>query len=337
MSVLPIVSPANNAEGIALMPVITALYPFALEEGTVNPINCFLIKKESELDSSRTVPTPIKTNLKRIILDGESEFTGKDYGDTVDAGRLYRSLIEIEPIAPLDPYTEYSVILSKEIAKKSVFDVSSNIANTGTIAPLAQGPYEGFLDRILEIEITIGGSESTAKYVINELPFGDTSEEMIAAQRFIEFEDGLFIKFPRGTYVAGDKFTVECKPSIKIGEIYSWDFKTGSDSTIVPNDENSDVVVGLPVEDSNGTSTPPEGAFQLLSVEPELNSVMNSKDNRSVTFTFSKTLKPDSITAGKIKILAESTIGADYGPLVFTHTINDNKLIINFTEEVVEG
>ena len=79
MSVSPIVSPANNAEGIALMPVITVLYPFAIEAGTVNSSNFFLIKKETDLSSTRTTPVSLNINLSRVELATLNEFTGKEF------------------------------------------------------------------------------------------------------------------------------------------------------------------------------------------------------------------------------------------------------------------
>ena len=73
--------------------------------------------------------------------------------------------------------------------------------------------------------------------------------------------------------------------------------------------------------------------FELVSVEPELNSVMNAVANRTVTFTFNKNLDANEISAQSIKAIAESTTGPAYGALEFSHQIVDNKLIITFSEE----
>lgn len=331
MSVLPIVSPANNADGIALMPVITALYPFALEEGSVNTVNCFLVKKVTSLGNNQTIPVPIKVSLKRIELESSDEYTSPDYGNQEGRGESYRSLIEITPTAQLEAHTDYSVILSKDLSKKSVFDVLPVGESSGP-KPLAKGPFSGLTEDVYRVTIDIGGSESTTKYSVTKnsslIPF----ENLSAKKRYIELEKGLFFKFDTGTYLTGDQFDVVCIPSVKTNEIYSWDFKTGDSLYVKPSDSNSGVIIGLPVE--TPTTTPvTTGEFKLVSVTPALNSVMNDPANKVVTLTFNKNIDPDSVTADSIKIIAESTTSLYYGPIEYTYEVENNKIIITFLEE----
>lgn len=332
MSVLPLVSPANNADGIALMPVITATYPFSLDEGSVSTINCFLVKKTSSLGTNSTTPVPIRVLLKRLQLTNSSEYTGVDYGNGVDAGNKYRSLIEITSAASLDPHSAYSVILSKDIGKTSVFDVKANVTNVGATSPLAKGPFIGLGTDQYKIEVVIGGNENTSTYKVVRLSDNYTINNLVAKKRFIELEKGLFLKFPTGTYVAGDYYNVIVKPVVKTNEIYSWDFTTGDSNYTQPADENSTIIVGLPVETNSGSVINPTLPFKLLSINPAPNSIMNSSANRVVTFTFNKDIKPDSITAEKIKLIAESTTTNYYGSLDYTFAVQDNKLIITFSE-----
>jgi len=327
MSVLPIVSPAHNADGIALQPVITALYPFALEEGSVSTENVFLVKKVSTISSNQTIPVPIRINLKRIELTSNNEYTSPVY---LPNGNLYRSLIEITPVSQLEAHSEYSVILSRDLSKKSVFDVEPLETNTGTKIPLAKGPSTLSFDRHYRIDVVIGGSESTARFnVVTIGSPGPTYEDLVAKKRFIEVANGLFLKFETGTYVAGDKFVIRTKPAVKTNEIYSWDFKTGDGNYVKPSDKNSNVIIDLPVNNPNAPSNP-NAPFRLVSVTPALNSVMNNPANKLVTFTFNKDIDPASVTAESIKIIAESTASLYYGPIDFTHEIQGNKLIITF-------
>lgn len=328
MSLVPIVSPAHTADGIALMPVITALYPFALDEGSVTTINCFLVKKISTLGSNQTVPTTIKLNLKRTELASTSPFTGYDYGEDSDAGLKYRSLIEITPASQLDIRAEYSVILSKDLAKVSVFDAKASAQNTGNM-PLFKGPYTGLISDTYKVDIVIGGNEGVAKYKATRLSDGTVLDNLVAKKRFIEIEKGLFIKFEVGTYVSGDSFTVKVRPLVKTNEIYSWDFKTGDSTYTIPQDQNSNVIVGLPI-DSATAPIDNSTRFQLLSVTPSPDSVMNDPANKQIIFTFNKAIKPESLDSSKIKAITESTVGNPYGPLSFAYEIVNNKLIINF-------
>jgi hypothetical protein len=330
MSVLPIVSPAHNADGIALMPTFTALYPFQLDEGSVSAVNCFLVKKVSHLGNNSTVPVPVKVSHKRIQLSTSSEYLGVDYGDDAQAGLKYRSQISIEPSAQLDPHTEYSVILSRDLSKLTVFDIKPNVTNISANVPLVKGPYTGLITDSYRVQVTVGGNENTATYRVTRLSDNQVTNNLSAKKRFIEIEKGLFIKFNTGTYVSGDYYNVIVKPSVKTNEIYSWDFTTGDSNYTVPSDSNSGVIVGLPVENPTQVIVNPASPFKLVSVTPVNNSMMNSITNRVVTFTFNKNIRPESVTAEKIKIIAESTATNYYGPIDYTHEILDNKLIITF-------
>jgi hypothetical protein len=330
MSILPIVSPANNADGIALQPVITALYPFALDEGSVTSTNCFLVKKVSYQGNNSTVPVPVKINLKRIDLTTTNAFSGVDYGQDAQAGLKYRSLIELIPSAQLDPHTSYSVILSRDIAKNSVFDLQANPSNIGAKAPLVRGPYSGMATNSYRIQVMIGGNENTAIYRVIRNSDNQITNNLVAKKRYIEIEKDIFIKFDTGTYVANDYWDVIVKPLVKTNEIYSWDFSTGDSNYTVPSDENSGVIVGLPVQTPVGSSVGSGSSFKLVSVSPSMNTAMHNPANKIFTFTFNKNINPASVTNDKIKLIAESTIDNFYGTLDYTYAILDNKLIITF-------
>lgn len=326
MSILPIVSPAHNADGIALQPEITAVYPFALEEGSVDTTTCFLVKKISSNSNNSTLQIPVKIDLKRINLNNDQDFLGFDYGEDLDSGQKYRSKIILIPATQLIEHSNYSVILSKDISKKSVFDVKKNPNNIGEKVPLLRGSFSGLLGDEYKIEIIIGGSENTANYKVTRISDNFLINNLVAKKRFIEIEKGIFIKFDIGSYVAGDSFVVKVKPTVKTNEIYSWDFTTGDSGYINPSDENSNTIINLPVENSKGL----ESGLKLISVTPSPNSVMNNPANRIVTFTFNKELKNSSITEDKIKVIAETTDGSYYGTLGYNYLVQNNKIIITF-------
>lgn len=330
MSVLPIVSPAHNADGVALQPLITAIYPFALDEGSVDATTCFLVKKVSSGGTNSTTQIPVRVDLKRLQLTSNSEYTGFDFGGDLNSGEKYRSQITISPATQLSPHSNYSVILSKDIAKKSVFDVVANPTNTGSQIPIMKGPYSGLTANEYKVEIVIGGSESLAKYKVTRISDNHVINNLTAKKRFIEIERGLFIKFDTGTYVAGDFFNVIVKPLVKTNEIYSWDFSTGDSNYVQPQDQNSSVIIGLPVNNSAPGSSTPGSSFKLVSVSPKLDSIMNNPANKIVTFTFNKNIKPSSVTADKIKLIAESTATNYYGSLDYAFAVEDNKIIITF-------
>lgn len=331
MSILPIVSPANNADGVALQPVITALYPFALDEGSITSVNCFLVKKVSYQGNNSTVPVAINLLLKRIDLTTLNPSTVVDYGGDSQAGLKYRSLIEITPTTQLEPHTSYSLILSRDIAKNSVFDVRANASNVGAKNPLIKGPYTGLATNSYRIQIVAAGSENTAVYRLIRNSDNQVTNNLVAKKRYIELEKGLFIKFETATYVVGDYWDVIVKPLVKTNEIYSWDFTTGDSNYTRPADENSNVIIGLPVETIPSTDpSSPVLPFKLVSVSPANNAMMHNPSNKTVTFTFNKNINPSSVTSDKIKLIAESTIDNYYGDLEFSFSVEDNKIIITF-------
>lgn len=330
MSLLPIVSPANNADGIALQPLITALYPFALDEGSITSANCFLVKKVSYQGNNSTVTVPIKLSLKRIELSDLNISSVVDLGEDSQAGLKYRSLIEITPSTQLEAHTSYSVILGRDLAKNSVFDVKPNPSNVGATSPLFKGPYTGLATNSYRVLITAGGDENTAVFRLIRNSDSQITNNLVAKKRFIELEKGIFVKFNTGTYVTGDYFDVIVKPLVKVNEIYSWDFTTGDSNYTRPADQNSNVIIGLPVETGSDSPINPALPFKLVSVSPSNNAIMQNPLNKVVTFTFSKSIAPASVTDDKIKLIAESTVESFYGTLDYTYAVQDNKLIITF-------
>lgn len=334
MSVTPIVTPALNADGIALMPVIMALYPFALDEGVINSVNCFLVKKISTPGTNRTVPVGIKVTSQRIDLVTDTEVTTLDYGTDAQFNQKYRSKILITPSSQLEEHTEYSVILSKDLSKVSVFDIKAHLSNTGTKSPLAKGPYTGLINDTYRVDILVGGNENNSKYKVTRLSDNLIINNLTAKKRFIEIDQGLNLKFDIGNYVAGDSFSVVVKPQVKTNEIYSWDFKTGDSSYVTPSDENSNVIIGLPVDVPTTSTTPPVGVFKLLSVKPELNSLMNQPGRKAEAtiqdILFKSFYRTDVLNNYKIKFILDNS-----NPVSFTQSGTD--FIVSFHDDTKKG
>ena len=266
MSVAIYVTPPNNEEGVALVPNITAIFPFCAEEGTLNKTNCFLIQKKADQLSNSTDIVDIKIEIQRITLHDETLYTLKNYGDTGPTKHLYRSKIIITPIVPLTPHAQYSVILSKDISTITVFDIKPVAGNTGLVSPVGVGPYLGNLPDMYTVTILTSGDENSAGYKAVRMSDGKSFLNLKAKKRFVEINDGILIKFPAGNYVAGDKFEIRVMPRDAINEIYSWNFTTGDSSFIEPTDSKSETIIKLP------TNQPPPisiaGNFALIKSNP---------------------------------------------------------------------
>lgn len=336
MSVLPIVNPAHNADGIPLIPVINAIYPFALDEGSVSTTNCFLVQKTTVLGANQTIPVPIKITTKKLELLSNAESAIIDYGDDAQASLKYRTQISILPTNHLNEHSEYSVILGKDLSKISVHTPKAGVANIGTKIPLAKGPYMGLTATTYTIQIMVGGNENNAKFKVTRASDSFVFEDYTAKKRFIELEKGLFLKFDTGTYVAGDIFIINVKPLVRVNEIYSWDFKTGDSSYVQPSDSNSGVVVGLPIEHDTVTAPPTGVVFGLESISPAFNSVMNKPGKPGVALIqkirIASRYRTNTFNDKRVKFILDNlagltlTVGASVD-ITFTSTTTKQELV----------
>jgi hypothetical protein len=266
MDITPFVYPSVDQEGVALSPTVYALFDLALETGTITKYNCFLIKKTSEFSNNTVEPVDSNISIEKIELLSNNPHTGLDHGNDTDSGEQYRTKIVLEPKSILEPHTEYSAILSKEISGVTVFDPLPGGSNTGTI-PLLKGPFSGLMNDTYDIEITSAGDHGSAEYKWSRQSDLFEQSGLTARKRYIEIDSGIFLNFPSGNYALGDTFAVTVKPIEKLNTTIAWDFSTGDSVYVTPEDERSDSVVDVPVNqpgDTVGTG----GGFNLVSVSP---------------------------------------------------------------------
>jgi len=273
-NLVPIVTPASNAEGVAVGFEPTAIFEQSLDEGSISASSCFLVEipthNEESLDAFLANAAlgnivPAKVESERINLLDEDLYTGLDFGTDIDSGEKYRTKITINPDTLLKPNTTFAAMLSKDISLLSVFDPEPNGGNTGTGALVSQGVYEGLAADTYTITVVTSGNKNTAKYVWTRASDGKTSVSIEARARYIGIDEGLKIKFTDGTYVIGDSFVIRTLPADTQVDIYSWTFSSGSGDYQVPDDEKSDDVLNIPVV---GGSTTAGDALFVVGVEP---------------------------------------------------------------------
>ena len=273
-NLVPFVAPANNEVGVSIESSITAIFEKAMEEGSITSSSCFIVEIPTHdlngLDnylSNSSIGDIVSSKVftKRLSLNDDTEYLLPDYGDNINSGLLYRTNILIKPNSPLKPNTTYAALLSKDISTISVFDAKKETGSgTGSIS--TKGLYTGVIDDIYTITIGLSGNENTAKYIWTRMSDNYSSTLKNARSRFLEITDGVFIRFEEGTYAIGDTFTIKVKPEDKQENIFGWTFSTGSGKYENPSDENSDNLIGLPVENQEMT---PSESFYVTSIEPE--------------------------------------------------------------------
>jgi hypothetical protein len=273
-NLIPIVTPANNTQGIAIGYIPTAIFEKSIEPGSILASTCFIVEipthNQTNLDSyiaNSSFGDIVQSTVtfERINLLNESIFTGTDDGGDLDSGEKYRTKIYIKPNSPLKPNTTYAALLSKDISLLSVFDSVVGGGNSGDGIITAQGPFKGTIADTYTITIASSGTKNNAKYIWTRASDSFSSVMIEARGRFVEIDRGLKIRFEDGSFTIGDSFAVSVIPQDKQADIFSWTFSSSSGFYQTPTDERSDDLLDIPV--SGGPVTSGDG-FYVTGINP---------------------------------------------------------------------
>jgi hypothetical protein len=321
MSLVPFVSPGVDETGLATTSEITITYPVAIDEGSIESTPPVLVKKTTSETGNKILPHPVAISVVRLNLADDGVFEGK----ILDPKQvLYRTKIILKPTQPLDQNSAYTVIIPKELALKTISDIS---LVSGT-SPLIQvkGPSSSLRVEQYEVEITEEGSQSRAGYVFRRKRDGFSSINR-ARSRYIELEDGVSLRFPDGEYKVGTKYSFNSIPRQPLNELFMWSFETGTHQSQTPEDKTSNRVVGLPL--SNNILNPTK--FAVTRISPEYGAC--SWDNNSIVIEFNKDLDQQSITDNAIKATLENLLTGLVEKVNFTYSVDKNILTITLIEE----
>lgn len=345
-NLIPIVTPAVDSVGNPITTTPTVLFSQAIEEGSITESNFFLLtlrKEGSEsqdelLNTSNAIEDIVVASVshRKVNLLDNDTFTGNDYGDTLNAGKLYRSEITIFPKYPLRPNINYAGLVSKNVTTRNVFDPKPNLANTGTAGLEAMGVWTGLATDTYTINIVASGTKNDAVYYWQRSSDSYVSPTISARGRFIEIDKGMKIKFLDGSYAVGDQFTIKAKPQDKLLDLFSWDFGTGAGQYQVPNDERSDDLINLPVVNPNAPSLPTSEGFYVKSIEPALSTSLvkiASKAIVSMQGVILQSLEETSDFNGwKFEFISGGTAGSEI--VTLTETINSGKISVEIEPDV---
>ena len=278
-SLIPYVEPAVNSAGNPISIEPRVIFDQAIDDGIINSSNFFIVKItkdgkdgiEEYLEDVNIVSdiTPSDIIHRRINLGDEDTYTGKDYGDTASAGLLYRSEITIKPKQPLQPNSNFAVILSKCITPNTTFDPKPNVGNSGSGEVISKGAYKGLAADTYTVMIVSSGGKYSSEYVWTSASGGNSPGALSASGKWLDLDNGIQLKFLDGSYDAGDSFTIEVIPKDEQVELYSWNFSTGLGAYQVPEDERSGDVVDLPVIDPNNPAPPIDTQLLVQAISPD--------------------------------------------------------------------
>lgn len=289
--ITPVVEPAINSSGNSLTVNPKIVFDKAIDIGSVNESNFFIVavNREGDKDSKSLISTsnfisdiiPASFKYRKISLTSDSEFVQPDYGDTINAGQLYRSEVTLIPRQLLNSNTNYAVIVSKNVSMLTVFDAMT-VQQAGDGKIKTAGVYGGLNADVYLISIVGSGDGSTAQYTWTRTSDSFTSKVIQAKSRYTEIDKGLKLRFDAGSYQIGDMFQIKVKPSDKLVELFSWNFSTGAGEFNQPKDDLSDRIVNLPVLNPNTPQPVAANAFKVVSIQPELGASLVRLANKAL-------------------------------------------------------
>jgi hypothetical protein len=326
--ITPTVEPSVGSEGNSVSTEPKILFDKAIDLGSVNSSNFFIvsIKKlgtasvDDFMETSNSIEDLVDSTIayRRVNLLDTNEYTGEDDGTSGTPGELYRSEVVLSPKKPLNPNTDYAVIVSNKVSALSVFDAQIN-AQTGTGGLLTAGVYEGLSSDTYVVQITQAGDSNTAYYTWMRTSDAFMSDPIQARARHIEIDKGVKVKFEAGDYQVGDTFEINVRPEDNISEIYNWTFSTGLGDYELPEDQNSGEILDLSVNNGNGGNGDIHH-FYVESIEPELGDTLVKIANKGIAIVQNVVIQTKEDTADYNGTKIELTSGGTAGSEVVTYT-----------------
>lgn len=312
--ITPMVEPGVNSSGNPVTVKPKIVFERAIDMGSISESNFFIVAVNREGDSNSKSLTntsnflsdivPATFGYKKLNLLNDTEFVDSDFGDTAEAGKLFRSEVTLTPKQPLNTNTNYAVIISRNVSLLTVFDagiIQQDPASSGGLK--TAGVYTGLsLDKYL-ISIVASGDSSTAQFNWTRVSDSQSSKTLQTRGRYMEIDRGVKIRFEPGFYTTGDMFEINVVPSVKLSEMFTWNFSTGAGDFQQPKDQLSDRIISLPVVDPNASSQEPssQSNFKVISIEPELGASLVRIANKgfaSLNSVFIQTLENTDIYNG---------------------------------------
>lgn len=245
-----------------------------------------------------------------LLTDANEPYTGSDYDS---AAPNYKTKLEISPVKPWAPSTEYTVYIIGNpdgesiygLSARTFYDPLADAGNGGDGSLLVKGTYTGDTDRQLVIEITEAGAANNCSYkwYFADAPLESTDADGSKKYRKL-LDTGLLVKLSGEDLQVGDLFTVDCVVRSYLAESYTSVFTTGTGSIeTIPTTTSTSVLGDL--------NEPASDAFEVLSTTPEHQELKISETLKLIVVNFSNDINAATITDKTVKIEAIPATGYD--------------------------
>jgi len=336
------VSPASGATGVPTNVSISVIFDQEVDtsrlknggiflEGpddskTIGPSNIHKDPADTDEDSFLRSPglmgiKPTSFTFDRVDGSGVS-VPYYDYGDTGDAGAIYRTKVTITPDRPLAALTAYTVYIVGDedltdsydfgLSTRSVYDTRMG-GNLGNGEVVFYGGYVGAVRQQFLLEITTAGASGTAEY--NWYTSTDaTIRSARTSPSYRILKDGVKVQFRPGlTFEVGDTFSVWCDIPEYMDGVSKYSFTTSSY-------EAETVPVSSSTLSGTGTTTS-SSSLSVSSTVPEDRQDFVAITTTGITITFSASVDSATITDSTVTITGHAADGSLTGTPVYTEII----------------
>lgn len=256
-----------------------------------------------------------------------------DYGDTAQAGQIYRTKVILTPKRILQSLTEHTVYIVGDedvtdeydfgLSSRSVFDPIKG-PNLGTGDIVFYGGYTGATRQQFSIEITSAGGPGTATYEwwTNTDPLHRTGTSSLGYRLL---KEGLKIKFLEGQqYQVGDLFTVWCDVPEYMSGAYKFSFITSSNAP-----ETLPASSTLLSGSGGSTSSTSSASLTVSSTDPEDREAFVDPDLTTITINFSSSPLGSTVTDSSVTVKGHAVDGSRTGNPAYTEVLTKSLSLLD--------
>lgn len=298
-------TPDNGAEGIALETTISVVFDEAADpDSIIGSGNMVVVTSAAKVFSEGPDGERLDNELDNL-LDSEN-FSGFVDGTFSTADNI---TFVFTPDAPLLPDRLYRVIIGTDVVSKTINAVAADGGNTSTGSLETKGPYTSDVADTYTITIDDGGTLGVATFYFTPTSTGLDSATL-TTDRDVELQDGIFLQFKSGTFVAGDSWTFTVVEGEALDDITEFSFTTGSYThTQVSEATPSFQISQRELEGIRRIDQVPSvdsGTFAVSTIVPALGASNVSLSSNKIVITFSKDIDADSLAAAVIDVIMEN-------------------------------
>ena len=290
----------------------------------------------------------VETDIKIVPVDDNLEEVDLVFLESVEAQKC---LVIVKPKSLLDENNKYELFIrgttleevvalneefsSSALSKRTIYDASKLDVYTDQVK--IYGLYEGKTETTLNLEITVSGEDSSAKYIWwfeNEAkPTSTGKRSNRTSSRWRALKRGCYIKFYGGDFTEGDVYKVKVYPKDQLAASYRISFSTSNGDLLLKPAQLSESDIGLTIPEATESSFGED--LRVISMSPEHGSINNSISTNKITITFNKTLDPATINQSNVTLFKQPVSGFYNQAAVEEKVpkeiiVEDNKIILEF-------